>query len=55
MSISNINKQRGIVEMIIAVLMGVVLIRMLFTTRMPKGYTCRPQKHGSVLFCEYNY
>ena len=55
MTITNINKQRGIVEMIIAILMGVVLVRMLFTTRMPKGYTCKPQTQNGILSCEYEY
>ena len=49
------NKQRGLVEIIVAILMMLVLVKMLFATKKPKGYTCRPKEFSNYLICEYDY
>ena len=50
------NKQRGLVEIIVAVLMMLVLVKMLFTTKAnPKSYVCQPRRSDGYLICDYQY
>jgi len=49
------NQQRGVAEIIIAVLMMAVLVKMLVATKRPKSYTCKPQQFSDYLVCEYQY
>ena len=49
------NKQKGIFEMIMAILMMAVLVKMLVVTRAPKSYVCQPQTMNGYIVCDYQY
>ena len=48
-------KHRAIAEIVIAVLMMAVLVKILFVTKTPKSYTCRPKQSDGYLICDYQY
>jgi len=49
------NNQRGVFEIITAILMLAVLVKMLIVTKVPKSYICKPQKANGYIICEYSY